>query len=276
MLEPTLESRLAELELKLLGTQPVFSVNDDNISTRLDKLMRSAASSSTAAAARGKQPCTSSSLSSASPSISNTEALLHLKRCALHEDYRVIERLLSELDIPPIAGPTIAAAAVGDDSNINSTPLLFRRMEILASYESMKRDMDLLAQIRDLTSIGTKTDISAVMGGSAVIGNNCSSSATVTTASSSSSRVVNCPIISSQRYNLPSNPETIQQVDQLCDRVTTLSERCAMASQRADCMLNSYGIIMMALSEKIVLVEEQVHGYNDGCVDVERERERLD
>ena len=56
----------------------------------------------------------------------------------------------------------------------------------------------------------------------------------------------------------------------------TLSERCAMASQRADCMLNSYGIIMMALSEKIVLVEEQVHSYNDGCVGVERERERLD
>ncbi len=245
----------------------MFSVNDNDISTRLDKLMRSVASSSsssssTAAAARGKQSHASSSLSSsASPSISNAEAL-HSKRCALHDDYLVIHRLLSELDVSPIAGPT-TAAAVGDESNVNSSPLLFRRMEILASHKTMKRDMDLLAQIRDLTSIGTKTE-----GGN---GNNCSSLATLTT--SSSSRVVNCPIISSERYNLPSNPEAIHQLDKLCDRVTTLVERCAMASQRADCMLNSYGMIMMAMSEKIVLVEEQVHSCNDGCVG-ERERER--
>lgn len=254
-MEPTIESRLAELELKVLGTEHLISTNangiDGDISSRLDKLMRSAPTpAAVAAAARGKTSSTSSS-SSTTTSITNSEALLSKQRSALHEDYRVIDRLLSELDISPTAGPT-ATASVGGDSNINTSPLICRRMEILASCETMKRDMDLLAQIRDLTAIGTKADIVSGDGG---IGS--------TTSSASSSRVVNCPIISSERYNLSSNPEAIQQLESICLRVARVIERCAMASQRADGMLDAYGKIMMALSEKMVLAEEQIRSYND-------------
>lgn len=254
MLEPTIESRLAELELKLLGAQSVVSASDNgkDISTRLDKiLMRSSATSSSTAevVARGKQ--SSAPPSSSSSSNMNAQALLSNQRSELHEDYRVIHRILSELDISPTLGPTTTAtASAGDSNNGNSFALISRRMEILASCETMKRDMDLLAQIRDLTSIGTKTDSS--------LSTTSSSAAAAVAVSSTTSRVVNCPIVSSERYNLASNPEAIQQLDTLCIRVKTLIERCAMASQRADGMLNSYGKIMMALSEKMVLAEEQM------------------
>ncbi|KAL3769047.1 hypothetical protein ACHAWU_008739 [Discostella pseudostelligera] len=258
-MEPTIESRLAELELKVLGTEHLISTNangiDGDISSRLDKLMRSAPTpAAVAAAARGKTKTSStSSSSSTTTSITNSEALLSKQRSALHEDYRVIDRLLSELDISPTAGPTATASVGGGgDSNINTSPLICRRMEILASCETMKRDMDLLAQIRDLTTIGTKADIVSGDGG---IGS--------TTSSASSSRVVNCPIISSERYNLSSNPEAIQQLESICLRVARVIERCAMASQRADGMLDAYGKIMMALSEKMVLAEEQIRSYND-------------
>lgn len=257
MLEPTIESRLAELEIKILGAQPVINTNDRDISTRLDKLMRSVSTSTAAVAAAAHDK---KSTSSSSSTVSNNYEALLLKRSALHEEYRTIDRLLSELDISPTAGPTatataaITAASTGGGSgegSMNSSALLFRRMEILASYETMKRDMDLLAQIRDLTSIGSKSDTLDLVG-------ERTSTAASSSSSSSSSRVVNCPIISSERYNLPSNPETIQQLDAICLRVARIIERCTMTSHRADCMLQSYGAIMMALSEKMVLVEEQI------------------
>jgi hypothetical protein len=250
-MEATIESRLAELELKVLGTEHLISTNgiDSDISSRLDKLMRSAPTPAMAAAAHGKSISTSSS---STASIANAEALLSKQRSALHEDYRVIARLLSELDISPTAGPT-ATAAAGGDGNINSSPLICRRMEILASCETMKRDMDLLAQLRDLTAIGTKADIASGNEGISI----------TTSSSASSSRVVNCPIISSERYNLPSNPEAMQQLESICLRVATITERCAMASQRADGMLDSYGKIMMALSETLVLAEEQIRSYDN-------------
>jgi hypothetical protein len=254
MLEPTIESRLAELEIKILGAQPVINTNDRDISTRLDKLMRSVSTSTAAAAAAAAHDKQSSFPSSSTMSNINTDMLIS-QRSALHEDYRTIDRLLSELDISPTAGPTATATNTaaatgggGGEGSMNSFALLFRQMEILASYETMKRDMDLLAQIRDLTSIGSKSDTLDLVG----------ERTSTATSSSSSSRVVNCPIISSERYNLPSNPETIQQLDAICLRVARIIERCTMTSHRADCMLQSYGAIMMALSEKMVLMEEQI------------------
>lgn len=119
-------------------------------------------------------------------------------------------------------------------------------MEILASSDTMKRDMDLLARIRDLTRIGAK-------GGALSDGSSWDDGSL-----SSSKGVVNCPIVSSEKYNLPSDPEAAERLERLCFRAAKLNQRTAVASQRADGMLNSYGTIMMALSEKMVLAEEQI------------------
>ena len=75
----------------------------------------------------------------------------------------------------------------------------------------------------------------------------------------SSSGVVNCPIVSSARYDLPSDPDVVDRLDRLCYRVASLSGRVVIATRRADDILNSYGRIVIALSEKMVLAEEQVN-----------------
>ena len=108
---------------------------------------------------------------------------------------------------------------------------------------SMKQDMELLSRIRELTMIGVKVNDS----------NKYKSS-------NNESNVVNCPIIASERYNLPSDPEAKERLERLCFRVAELHKRSAAVSIRADRMLDSYGQIMMALSEKIVLAEEQIKG----------------
>lgn len=117
--------------------------------------------------------------------------------------------------------------------------MVYRRMEVLASSESMKKDMKLLSRIRELTAIGTKE----VAGQTATI---------------LADNVVNCPIISSERYNFPSDPEAIERLEKLCLRAAKLNQGTIIASKRVDEMVNSYGKVMVALSEKLVLAEEQI------------------
>jgi hypothetical protein len=223
-----MESRVLELELKLAGgaTPPVAGVGGltttkNDVSSRLDALMRSMSSA----------PPSSSSSTVAAGGRANA------KRAALHEDFRAIDRLMSELDVSPVSSPTAAAGGGGDNS---AAPMAYRRMEVLANAESMRRDMEMMARIRDLVAIGTRA---AATDGSP----------------SSSSGVVNCPIVTSGRYDLPSDPDAIERLDALCYRAANLCGRVAAASRRADNMLSSYGGIVMALSEKMVLAEEQIN-----------------
>ena len=181
------------MELRLADLELVADV-----SSRLDGLMRSALSTSSS------------------------------KRGALHDDFRAINKLLLELDISSIAGPT--ANADEDDA-----PMVYRRYEILANAESMRRDMEILARIRDLVAIGTKAGAGGI-----------------------TTEVANCPIVTTSRYDISNDPDAIDRLDRLCYRVANLSERAVDASRRADNMLYSYGKIVMALSEKMVLAEEQL------------------
>ena len=215
-----LELRLAELELRvgtsLLSSSPSLSQKID-VASRLDNLLR----------------IETNRLPHTPPTAKASDASLDTKRAALHQEFRTIDRLLSELAMSPLAGP----ASVGGNSN---APLLFRRQEILASSDSMKRDMEVLTRIRELTMIGVKV--------------------TNDSNSSNESNVVNCPIISSERYNLPSDHDAKERLERLCFRVAELHKRSTAVSIRADRMLDSYGQIMMALSEKMVLAEEQIKG----------------
>ena len=210
-----MESRLAALELKVVGPASSSSSSVD-VTSRIDKLVRSTAGTAS-------YNDTTNKLSS------DAKAKAESKRLALREEYRTIDRLLSELEISPTVGPTEIA------SSGNNAPMVFRRMEVLASAESLKRDMELLARIRDLTAIGTKVS-----------------------AGGTSSDVMNCPIITSERYNLPLDPEAAERLDRLCFRVAKLNQSTAILSQRVDKVVNSYGKVMSALSEKMVLAEEQI------------------
>ena len=213
-----LESRLAELELKLLGVASPESCTSSSadVTTRLDKLLQSATSTS------------------APPNITDDKSKTDSsKREALHNEYRTIDKLLSDLSISPISGPTESA------STNNNAPMVYRRLEVLSSAESMKTDMELLTKIRDLTSIGRKETANS-------------------TAAVSEDNIVNCSIISSERYNQSSDPEVIDRLDRLCYRVAMLNQRAVSAAQKVDNMVNSYGTVMSALNEKMVLAEEQI------------------
>eukprot|EP00956_Cyclotella_meneghiniana_P016486 scaffold26007_cov73-Cyclotella_meneghiniana.AAC.2 len=210
---PELESRVSKLESKLgVSLSKKLPPPGSDINSLLDRFNRMEIE---------RQPPVPSSIKSSDISDSS-------KRLALHEDFRVIDRLLGELGMSPLAGPAMAGAS--------NPPLIYRRQEILASSESMKRDMELLARIRDLTSIGRKVS------------------------DSNESTFVDCPIVSSDRYNITADPDAVDRLDQICLRAANLNKRALFISHRTDELLNSYSQVMGALAEKIVLAEEQVRG----------------
>ena len=211
-----LEQRLAELELKV-GTSLHTTSSQTDVASRLNNLLR----------------IQNDRLQPPPPTAKASDASLETKREALHQEFRTIDRLLSELAMSPLAGP---AASVGGNAN---APLLFRRQEILSSSDSMKHDMELLSRIRELTMMGVKVTSDS-------------------NKSANESNIVNCPIIASERYNFPSDLDANERLERLTFRVAEVHKRASALSIRADRMLDSYGQIMMALSEKIVLAEEQM------------------
>ena len=208
-----LERRLADLELRVIGPdrnehpQPLPQLS---LSDRIGRLVLLCEEAS--------RPPTGSANDKSGA-----------KRSALHDEFVKIDSLLKELDMSATAGPTRAAA--------NSNSVAFRKLEILARKESLKRDMELLAKIRDLTSVGSKTSGHDISG---------------------ADRVVSCPIISSERYNFPSDAQATERLQKLCLRAAMLNDRSVALSQRADSIFNLYASVVRSLSEKIVLVEEQV------------------
>ena len=211
-----LQSRLSQLESKvgISLSQPNKNLPlGSDINSLLDKFIRSQIQ---------RQPPVPSSTKA-------SDATHASKRMALHEDFIAIDRLLGELDMSPLTGPTSPSA-------VSNVPLLFRRQEVLASHESMKKDMELLAQIRDLTAIGRKVT------------------------ESTESNTVDCPIISSDRYNITADPDSTDRLDRICFRAASLNKRVAVVSHRTDQLLTSYSQVMSALAEKIVLAKEQIEG----------------
>ncbi|EJK76947.1 hypothetical protein THAOC_01261 [Thalassiosira oceanica] len=206
------ERRLADLEHRVIGPDrnkcpqlPQLSLSD-----RIDELVLSCEEASR-------------------PPPGSTNDKSGAKRSALHDEFGRIGCLLKELDISATAGPTRATA--------NSNSVAFRRLEILAQKESLKRDIELLAKIRDLASVGSK-----------ISGDY----------NSGTERVASCLIVSSERYNFPSDSQATERLQKLCLGVAKLNDRSVALSQRADSVLNLYASVARSLSEKIVLVEEQV------------------
>ncbi|KAL7477828.1 hypothetical protein ACHAW6_003621 [Cyclotella cf. meneghiniana] len=216
-----LESRLRDLELKLgtsLQDSTIQRAHSGNLSSSadfksvLDKFIRRET--------ERRPPVPSSSRASDATDAS--------KRLSLHEDFRAIDRLLEDLDLGPLVGPTMTGGT--------NAPLLFRRMEVLACCESIKRDLLLLARIRELTSVGRKSS------------------------EINESKVVDCPIVSSDKYSIAVNQDAVQRLEAICFRAANLSKRTALISNRTDQLLTSYSKVMEALDEKIVLAREQIEG----------------
>jgi hypothetical protein len=145
---------------------------------------------------------------------------------AFRESCSESDRLMRELD---------AGTALTHQTSVSSTPLYYRRQEVLASADSLKQDMDQLSQMLNLLLVSQppRDESKGPL---------------------REEEVTNAPIV-----NLtPVSREDEKRLDVLQANVAELQSRTRNVAGRVDSLLNLYYSLMSTSSEKMVLADEEL------------------
>jgi hypothetical protein len=137
------------------------------------------------------------------------------------------DKILEELQ--PGAGLTYQQALLGRSKDY---PILYRQQLVLASHESLRRDMAQLSTILNLLTIGQKTAVST----------NIAPLAT-------QAPILNTP---------PVTPEQERRLDTLRVGATESQRQTVDLANRMDSMLTVYQTAMLTLSDRMIRLEEKI------------------
>ena len=237
--ESLLEARIAALEALLLGTGQ--SIDDSQRST------------------------TSSSLNDPSAILTDINASISrlvdktkskIPQSTL-EDILENERLERELHPGPyLTHQSFLGAKSLSDYN---KPLLYQREEILASSKQFQNSLDQLGKIQELVSLSVTSSSNIGAKGSVA----------------STRDYTNAPIIASDRYAFCIDAHVQDRMGDVTHKVTELLQRADKIAYRVDSLVGRYHKIMSVVSEKIVLLDEELTSReNFRSVPVVKQREQ--
>jgi hypothetical protein len=141
---------------------------------------------------------------------------------SLHATWDDSDSLLRDLD----PGPSLTYQQTS-----KNYPILYRRKEVLASADCMKADMDQLSSLLNLLLISQKDTDSPLR----------------------EEQVTQAPIITSVIIS----EEEERRLDVVLLKVGELSRSIQDIADRVDSLVDSYHAVMMAISEKIIVADEQ-------------------
>ena len=266
-----IESRLAALEVTLglpsltvAGGEGGGDASDApqpaDLSARIDRIVsdlnstvreRQAAAANEAASSGGAR-------SSASASVS------------VLEDFAEIDRLMSELDAGAVLSHQGTAGLASGQAAAQqplTAPLLYRRQEVLASAESLKVGMERLGEMRSLldsvatSSASAAAQVAAARGGSRTSG--AAAAAAEGRGSSergkpSTTNFANSSLITSDRYEYAADADSMRRLQDVSVQASDINARAAAVATRVDNLISQYHRVMTLLSEKCVLVDEEL------------------
>jgi hypothetical protein len=119
-------------------------------------------------------------------------------------------------------------------------PIVYRKAAVLAAADDLHRYMDLLSQIVNLLLIGQQQ---------LLLQQNFSASLT-------EKQVVEAPIVIAPTVQDGGLDD--DRLDELAGTLVSLQSRVQTATSRLDCMLENYNALVAAVSEKLVLFEEEI------------------
>jgi hypothetical protein len=120
-------------------------------------------------------------------------------------------------------------------------PLVYRRQEILASSDTYRQDMHRMAQILNLLTIEQNPEKDHTRSNKVSI---------------SEAQVVHAPIIVETTKGL--SPEEETKLQTISNAVLDIQRRIQIASTKFDHIADHYSNLILATSEKIVLIEEEI------------------
>ena len=179
------------------------------------------------------------------------------------EDFAEIDRLMAELDAGSVLSHQGTAGLVSGPSAAQqplTAPLLYRRQEVLASAEALKIGMDRLGEMRDLLDSVTSSSASAAAqvaaarsGGPPKTGQGGSSAQSKSTAD-----FANSSLITSDRYEYAADADAMRRLQDVSVQAADINVRAGSVATRVDNLISQYHRVMTLLSEKCVLVDEEV------------------
>ena len=266
-----IESRLAALEVTLglpsltvAGGEGGGDASDApqpaDLSSRIDRIVsdlnttvreRQAAAANEAASSGGAR-------SSASASVS------------VLEDFAQIDRLMSELDAGAVLSHQGTAGLASGQAAAQqplTAPLLYRRQEVLASAESLKVGMERLGEMRSLLDSVATSSASAAAQVAAARGGSGTSGAAAAKSRGSSERgkpsianFANSSLITSDRYEYAADADSTRRLQDVSVQAADINARAVSVATRLDNLISQYHRVMTLLSEKCVLVDEELSG----------------
>ena len=268
-----IESRLAALEVTLglpsltvAGGEGGGDASDApqpaDLSARIDRIVsdlnstvreRQAAAANEAASSGGARSSTSASVS-------------------VLEDFAEIDRLMSELDAGAVLSHQGTAGLASGQAAAQqplTAPLLYRRQEVLASAESLKVGMERLGEMRSLldsvatSSASAAAQVAAARGGSRTSG--AAAAAAKSRGSSerckpSTANYANSSLITSDRYEYAADADSTRRLQDVSVQAADINARAVSVATRLDNLISQYHRVMTLLSEKCVLVDEEISG----------------
>ena len=135
------------------------------------------------------------------------------------------DRLVRELD---------AGTALTHQTSVSSTPLYYRRQEVLSSSDDLKADMDQLSQLLNLLLVGQPPREGQK--------------------NLSEEEVAQAPILNLK----PISKEEERRLDLVQANLKDLQMRTQNVAGRADALLNLYCSLMTTSSEKMVMADEEI------------------
>ena len=180
------------------------------------------------------------------------------------EDFAEIDRLMAELDAGSVLSHQGTAGLVSGPSAAQqplTAPLLYRRQEVLASAEALKIGMDRLGEIRGLLDSVTTSSASAA---AQVAAARTSSGGPAKTAGGPSAQSVstadfaNSALITSDRYEYAADADAMRRLQDVSVQAADVNARAVGVATRVDNLISQYHRVMTLLSEKCVLVDEEL------------------
>lgn len=174
-------------------------------------------------------------------------------------DFAKIDRLMAELDAGSVLSHQGTAGLVSGPSAAQqplTAPLLYRRQEVLASAEALKIGMDRLGEIRDL--LDSVTTSSAAQVAAARSGGPAKTAGGPSAQSKSTADFANSSLITSDRYEYAADADAMRRLQDVSVQAADINARSVSVAIRVDNLISQYHRIMTLLSEKCVLVDEEL------------------
>lgn len=136
-------------------------------------------------------------------------------------------------------------------------PILYRRAEVLAASARFKADMEQVAQILHLLLISAKPAAEAT----AFLSSSTRSSTATSTTTITEQQVVHAPILMTDYSNSEMMMSAVveqERLDALSTTVVDLQARIQRASSKLDRILDNYASLVAAVSETLVLADEEI------------------